>query len=241
MLTCVAIDDEPLARECIANYVNEVEFLQLIGTGNSVVELTTLLGEQQVDLIFLDIQMPQINGIGFLKMTPNPPLVIITTAYPSYALEGFQLDVVDYLVKPITFTRFFKAASKARDYHSLLQRPAAESLRSGAPPDYFFVKCDYKYERIYFDDILYVQAMQNYVTIFTTRGKYMTLLNLKSVEEKLDRQSFIRVHKSYLVSISKIESIENSEIVIQSFRVPVSRNYHNDVLAKVVNDKLWKK
>src|SRR5690606_37763341 len=122
MLKCVAIDDEPLARECIANYVSEMDFLQLIGTGSNAVELTTLLGEQHIDLIFLDIQMPKINGIEFLKMTPNPPMVIITTAYPSYALESFQLDVLDYLVKPITFNRFFKAVSKARDYHNLLKR-----------------------------------------------------------------------------------------------------------------------
>lgn len=242
MLKCLAIDDEPLARECIANYVNDVDFLHLSGTGSNAVELTSLLGEQHIDLIFLDIQMPRINGIEFLKMMPNPPMVIITTAYPSYALESFQLDVLDYLVKPITFNRFFKAVSKARDYHNLLTRSGAtEPSRPEVQPDYFFVKCDYKYERIYFDDILYIQAMQNYITIFTTRGKYMTLLNLKSVEEKLDKQSFIRVHKSYIVSISKIESIENSEVVIGTFRVPVSRNYHDQVLSKVVSGKLWKK
>lgn len=242
MLNCVAIDDEPLARECIANYVSEMDFLQLIGTGSNAVELTTLLGEQHIDLIFLDIQMPKINGIEFLKMTPNPPMVIITTAYPSYALESFQLDVLDYLVKPITFNRFFKAVSKARDYHNLLKRSGAtEQSRTDPQPDFFFVKCNYKYERIYFDDILYIQSMQNYITIYTTRGKYMTLLNLKSVEEKLNKQSFIRVHKSYIVSISKIESIENSEVVIQTCRVPVSRNYHDQLLTRVVNDKLWKK
>jgi DNA-binding LytR/AlgR family response regulator len=242
MIKCVAIDDEPLARECIVNYVSEVDFLHLSGTGSNAVELTSLLGQTEIDLVFLDIQMPKVNGIEFLKMTPNPPMVIITTAYPSYALESFQLDVLDYLVKPITFNRFLKAVSKARDYHKLLQRSnAVEPTRTDSQPGYFFIKCDHKYERIYFDDILYVQAMQNYVTIFTTKGKFMTLLNLKSVEEKLDKQSFIRVHKSYLVSISKIESIENSEIVIQSVRVPVSRNYHDQVINRVVTDKLWRK
>lgn len=240
MLKCVTIDDEPLARECIENYIKEVDFLQSVGMGNNPIELTKLLDQQPVDLIFLDIQMPMINGIEFLKMTPNPPMVIITTAYPSYALESFQLDVLDYLVKPITFNRFFKAVNKAKDYHQLLTKSSqTDSIKSES--DYFFVKCDYKYERIYFDEILYIQALQNYVTIFTTKGKYMTLLPLKTVEEKLDKQSFIRVHKSYLVSISKIESIENSEIIIQSFRVPLSRNYHDEVLSKVVNDRLWKK
>ncbi len=240
MLKCLTIDDEPLARECIENYIKEVDFLQSMGTGNNPLELTKLLDQHPVDLIFLDIQMPVINGIEFLKMTTNPPMVIITTAYPSYALESFQLDVLDYLVKPITFNRFFKAVNKAKDYHQLLSRSSqGDQIKSES--DYFFVKCDYKYERIYFDEILYVQALQNYVAIFTTKGKYMTLLTLKTVEEKLNKQSFIRVHKSYLVAISKIESIENSEVIIQSFRIPLSRNYHDQVLSQVVNDKLWKK
>jgi DNA-binding LytR/AlgR family response regulator len=228
-----------LARECIANYVKEVDFLQLVGTGSNPVELTSLLHEHEVDLVFLDIQMPVLNGIEFLKMAQNPPMVIITTAYPSYALEGFQLDVLDYMVKPITFNRFFKGVSKAKDYHQLLVRSTTPQPK--AEEDHFFIKCDYKYERIYFDDILYVQAMQNYITLYTTKGKYMTLLYLKNVEEKLDKQAFIRVHKSFIVAVSKIESIENNEIIIQSFRIPISRNYHEEVIGRVVNGRLWKK
>lgn len=241
-LQCVAIDDEPLARECIANYVREIDFLQLTGTGNNPVDLTRLLGEKQVDLVFLDIQMPVMNGIEFLKMTQNPPMVIITTAYPSYALEGFQLDVMDYLVKPITFNRFFKAVSKAKDYHQLLEKSGQGSTSNNSiTEDYFFIKCDYKYERIYFDDILFVEAMQNYVTIYTTKGKYITLLYMKSVEQNLDKNLFIRVHKSYIVSVPKIEAIENNGILIQSHRIPISRNYREQVLEKVVNNRLWKK
>ena len=241
-LQCVAIDDEPLARECIANYVREIDFLQLTGTGNNPVELTRLLGEQKVDLVFLDIQMPVMNGIEFLKMTQNPPMVIITTAYPSYALEGFQLDVIDYLVKPITFNRFFKAVNKAKDYRQLLERSAQGNVpANNISEDYFFIKCDYKYERIYFDDILFVEAMQNYVTIYTTKGKYITLLYMKNVEQNLDKNLFIRVHKSYIVSIAKIESIENNEMIIQSHRIPISRNYREQVIEKVVNNRLWKK
>ena len=242
ILKCVAIDDEPLARECIANYIREVDFLQLTGTGSNPVELTRLMDEQKVDLIFLDIQMPVINGIEFLKMTPNPPMVIITTAYPSYALDGFQLDVLDYLVKPITFNRFFKAASKAKDYHHLVVKSAfTDNGKAISTENYFFIKCDYKYERIYFNDILYIEAMQNYVTIYTSKGKYITLLYLKNVEQNLGKNSFIRVHKSYIVSIPKIESIENNEIIIQSFRIPISRNYRDQVIDRVVNNRLWKK
>ncbi|MBL0741959.1 LytR/AlgR family response regulator transcription factor [Chryseolinea lacunae] len=240
MLKCVIIDDEPLARECIANYVKEVNFLQLVGTGTNPMDLTRIADEQPVDLVFLDIETPVINGIEFLKMTPNPPIVIITTAYPSYALEGFQLDVLDYLVKPITFNRFFKAINKAKDYHQLLHNATGSTPKADAI-DYFFIKCDYKYEKIYFDDILYIQAMQNYITIHTQKGKYITLLYLKSIEEKLDASAFIRVHKSYIVSIPKIEAIENNDIVIQTHRIPISRNYQTEVLSKVVNDRLWKK
>lgn len=242
ILNCVTIDDEPLARECIANYIREIDFLELIGTGNNPVDLTKLLYEQKVDLVFLDIQMPVMNGIEFLKMTPHLPMVIITTAYPSYAVDGFQLDVLDYLVKPITFNRFFKAVNKAKDYRHLLNKStSADTLKNKSGEDYFFIKCDYKYERIYFNDILYIEAMQNYVTIHTSKGKYITLLYLKNVEQNLDKQSFLRVHKSYIVSISKIEAIENNEIIIQSFRIPISRNYRDQVIVGVVNNKLWKK
>jgi DNA-binding LytR/AlgR family response regulator len=242
MLKCVTIDDEPLARECIANYVREVEFLHLVGAGNNPMDLGRLLDEQEVDLIFLDIQMPKINGIEYLKMTPDPPMVIITTAYPHYALEGFQLDVLDYLLKPFTFNRFFKAATKAKDYYRLLAKHQAKVV-SGPDPttDYFFIKCDNKYERILFEDILYIQALQNYVTICTTKGKYVTLLALKNVEQNLDGHSFIRVHKSFIVSIPKIEAIENDELVIGSFRIPISRNYREEVIDRVVHNRLWKK
>lgn len=240
MLKCVIIDDEPLARECIANYVGEVDFLQLIGSGSNPIELTKLLDAHQIDLIFLDIQMPVMNGIDFIKMTQNPPMIIITTAYPSFALEGFQLNVLDYLLKPITFNRFFKAVTKAKDYHQLLTK-SDDAIKINSTEDYFFIKCDYKYERIYFDDVLYIQGLQNYVTIYTRKDKYVTLLSLKSVEENLDKQSFIRVHKSFIVSISKIEAIEDNDIIIQSSRIPISRNYRDGVLDKVVNSKLWKK
>ena len=242
-LSCVIIDDEPLARECIADYTRQVDFLQVTGMGTNPLELASLLNDHKIDLIFLDIQMPVMNGIDFLRMTQNPPMVIITTAYPTFALEGFQLDVLDYLVKPITFNRFFKSVTKAKDYHRLLERSSSAkdpSARSTAE-DYFFIKCDHKYERIYFDDILYVQGLQNYVTIYTRKGKYITLLYLKNVEENLNKDTFIRVHKSYVVSISKIESIEGNEIIIQSARIPISRNYRDEVIEKVVNNKLWKK
>jgi two-component system LytT family response regulator len=237
MINCAIIDDEPLAREGMSNYVREVDFLRLVGVCENPLELTRLLDQQPVDLIFLDIQMPKMNGLDFLKMVQNPPLVIITTAYPTYAIEGFQLNVLDYLLKPITFDRFFKSVNKAKDYYHLINRGATPA----GEPGYFFIRCGSKYEKIFFNQILYVEGMQNYITIYTEKGKFVTLLYLKNLEENLDSRAFIRVHKSYIVSIDKIEAIEGNEIFIQSHRIPMSRNYREEVIRRVVAGNLWDK
>lgn len=242
-MNCVIIDDEPLAREGLASYVREIDFLQLTGTCKNPVELMKLLDEHPIDLIFLDIQMPKMNGIDFLKIVQKPPLVIITTAFPTYALEGFQLNVLDYLLKPITFDRFFQSVNKAKDYYQLLTKSnvSVDVPPAAKPADYFFIKSGSKYEKICFEDILYVEAMQNYITIYTRKGKYVTLLYLKNLEQNLDPKAFIRVHKSYIVAIHQIEGIEGNEIFIQSHRIPISRNYHDQVLEQVVRSKLWDK
>lgn len=236
-LTCVIIDDEPLARECIANYVKEVDFLTLAGEGNNPLDLVQLMEAHAPDLIFLDIQMPVMNGIDFLKANSRVPMVIITTAYPSYALESFQLDVMDYLVKPIVFNRFFQAISKARDYHQLIHRASGATQTE----DYIFLKCGHKFERINLDEILYIEALQNYVTVYTTKGKFITQLPLKNVEQNLSGKPFVRVHKSFIVSTAKIEAIENNDIILSKIKIPISRHYRDDVMERVVNAKLWKK
>lgn len=242
-LKCVIIDDEPLAQECIAGYVEQTSFLKLVGMGADPVELSQLLEAKKIDLVFLDIQMPIMNGIDFLRITKNVPMTIITTAYPSFALEGFEMNVLDYLLKPITFERFFQAAKKATDYHSLVSKSvvADQTIQIRARVDYFFIKCDSKYERIYFNEILFIQALQNYVTIYTEKSKYITLLSLKTVENNLSKGNFIKVHKSYIVSVSKIDAIDNNDVVIRSVRIPMSRNHREGVLNKVVNKNLWKK
>lgn len=242
MINCVITDDEPLAREGIANYVKEVDFLTLTGICENPVELVNLLKQRPADLLFLDIQMPKLSGIDFLKMIQHPPMVIITTAFPEYALEGFQLNVLDYLLKPITFDRFFKSATKARDYHQLMNpvikndTPVTETAA-----DHFFIKCGARYEKIQVDGILFVEGMQNYVSIYTRKGKYMTLLYLKNLEEQLSPQAFIRVHKSYIVAVNKIDSIQGNEICIQSHQIPISRNYREAVIRQVVMNRLWDK
>lgn len=239
MINCVIVDDEPLAREGMSNYVREIDFLRLTGVCENPLELTGLLDQQPVDLVFLDIQMPKMNGLDFLKMVQHPPIVIITTAYPTYAIEGFQLNVLDYLLKPITFDRFFKSVNKAKDYYHLITRsnPSPTDPAAG----YFFIRCGSKYEKIFFHQILYIEGMQNYITIYTEKGKYVTLLYLKNLEENLDSRSFIRVHKSYIVPIGKIEAIEGNEIFIQGHRIPMSRNCRDEVIQRVVAGNLWDK
>ena len=239
-LNCVIIDDEPLARECIEGYVSQVDFLSLVGTGTNPLELSQILNRQSVDLIFLDIQMPVLNGIDYLKMNTNLPMVIITTAFPNFALEGFQLDVLDYLLKPVTFERFSKAVSKAKDYSQLRMKVSVDDTVRRSE-EYFFIKCTNKFERIYFEDILYIQGLQNYVTIFTKKGKYITHLTLKAVEDNLAKQSFMRVHKSFIVAISKVEAVEDSDLIIESSRIPISRNFRSEVMNVIVNSNLWKK
>ena len=237
MIRCCVIDDEPLARECLINYINEIDFLQLAGEGSNPMELDKILATKTVDLIFLDIQMPLMNGIDYLRSNPSLPPIIFTTAYPSYALEGYELDVLDYLLKPITLDRFYQAAIKAREYLSLLKQEQPASPAD----DHFFVKCDSKYEKILFREVLFIQAQQNYVTIHTTSGKFMTLLNLKSVYENLDEREFIKVHKSFIVAKKQVQRIENNEVIIGEHRIPISRTNREAVMQQLIGEKLWKR
>lgn len=243
MINCVVVDDEPLARQGIASYAREIHFFNVVGACENPLQLMRLMDQQQVDLIFLDIRMPKMSGIDFLRTrqataTGISPMIIVTTAFSGYALEGYQLNVLDYLLKPVTFDRFLQSANKARDYYQMITGSAGS-----APPNtqtsYFFIKCSGQYKKIYFSDILFVESMQNYVTIYTRQQKYTTLLLLKTLEQNLDSDAFIRVHKSYIVSIDKIEGIDKTEIIIQSHRIPISRNYREQVLERVVTNKLW--
>lgn len=239
MINCIIVDDEPLARQGLTRYVNDLDFLNLVGTCENPIQLTAMLEKTAIDLIFLDIQMPKMSGLDFLKMAGAKPMVVITTAFPGFALEGFQLDVLDYLVKPITFERFFKAASKARDYKKLVDAssstPLSNALDTG---DYFFVKSEGKFEKINYDDILYVEGMQNYIVIHTPKRKYATLLTLKNFEESVASKPFLRVHKSFIASITRIDSIESHEIIIHGAKIPLSKNYREEVMEKVLAKKL---
>ena len=238
-IKAIIIDDEPLARSIVQEYLQNISEITVLQECSDGFDGIKAIQQLHPDLIFLDIQMPKMNGLDFLKAVQNPPIVVITTAYPTYALDGFQLNVLDYLLKPITFDRFFKSVKKASDYYHLINKPAGPAAaKTDAAADYFFIRCGSKYEKIHFDQILYVEGMQNYITIYTQKGKFVTLLYLKNLEENLDPRSFIRVHKSYIVSIGKIEGIEGNEIFIQTHRIPISRNYRDQVLEQVVTSSL---
>ncbi|HEY9261358.1 LytTR family DNA-binding domain-containing protein, partial [Chitinophaga sp.] len=200
-IKCIITDDEPIAGKGLQGYAAKTGFLQVVAVCEDAIELNTVLKQQPVDLLFLDIEMPYMTGIEFLKSYPNPPKVIFTTAYEQYALQGFELDVLDYLVKPVSFERFLKAANKAYDYFSTQQ--------SGDQP-YIFIKSDTKLEKVFFHDILFAEALGNYVAFYLADRKIVTHATLKSVQEKLYSRQFLQPHKSYLVNIQQISAIEGN-------------------------------
>jgi DNA-binding LytR/AlgR family response regulator len=240
-IDCIIIDDEPLARKGIKEYVGDIAFLNLVGEFDTALKAVELLNAGGVQLIFLDIQMPKINGLEFLKSLQHAPPVIFTTAYPQHALEGFELNALDYLVKPVSFERFLKAAMKAKEYYEVRQKNSAKQHETSVPQDYFFVKADNRLVRIAFDDILFVEALQNYVTIHTKDKKYITYLTFKSVEEYLPVDKFIKTHKSYIVSAAKIDSIEGNDLRIGNQHIPISRNEKEEVLEKLLKGKFLKR
>jgi DNA-binding LytR/AlgR family response regulator len=237
-LNCVIIDDEPIARKIIEEYIADIDFLDLTGKAENPVKAASLLSETRVDLIFLDINMPRLNGIEFLRSSSNLPAVIITTAYPEYALEGFALDVLDYVVKPVSFERFLKACNKAKNYFDLKMK-ADEIEKSKA--DHFFIKCDNSIEKIFYDDLLYVEGLLNYVVLHTVSGKMMVYMTIKSMLEQLPQELFIKVHKSYIINLEKIKGIEGNTIKIGNTNIAISQNLKDEVLKKILKDKLIKR
>jgi DNA-binding LytR/AlgR family response regulator len=239
MIRCLIIDDEPLARKGLKEYIQEVDFLQLTGEFDNPLKATDALSKQPVDLIFLDIQMPKITGTDFMRSLQYPPLVIFTTAYPDYALDGFELNAVDYLLKPFSFDRFLKAAMKAKLLLEKANAPAEPVMEKG--DDHFFIKADNKLVKVRFAEILFAEALQNYVAIHTPTKKYISYLTFKSLAESLPSEQFVQTHKSFIVSLSRIESIEGNEIIIGQHHIPISRNLKDEVMSKVLGNKFLKR
>lgn len=237
-LNCLIIDDEPLARKGLQEYVQEIDFLNCVATCEDAVKAAAYLNEQKIDLIYLDIHMPKVSGIDFLKTLSNPPLTILTTAFADYALEGYSLDVLDYLVKPITFERFLKASQKAVDY---VQLKARANNKGDVPDDYFFVRCDSKFEKVFFRDVSYIEGLQNYAMIHIPGRKLITYITLTSLENQLPKEQFLKVHKSYLVSIPHIKAIEGNEILIEEARIPISRTLRDEVIQQIMGNRLFRR
>ena len=230
MITCIAVDDEPLALDILKGMIAKVPFLNLVGLCKSGMEALQILNDQKIDLIFLDIQMPDLSGIQLLKSLKNPPIIIFTTAYNHYAVESYSLDAIDYLLKPFAYDRFLKAVNKAQEYQQYNVKASSNSLSQS---DHIYVRADYKIIKINFADILFIEGLKDYIKIFEGGKPILTILSLKYMEEKLPFDRFIRVHRSFIVSLKKINSIQKNRIYIGEHEVPVGDLYRETFFSSI--------
>ncbi len=237
--TCLIVDDEPLARKGIQLHVAEIPDLKLVGEFGNALKAGDFLESNPVDIMFLDIQMPGVTGIEFIKKLNDPPAIILTTAYTEYAVEAFELDVIDYVLKPIKFERFERAVKKAQEYVKLRNTDATEF--EDFTEEYVYIKADRKYVRLYYKDIQFIQGMKDYVMIHTPEKKYMTAMNVKTILSQLPAQLFSRVSKSYIVNIDKIESVDTDMIYIQNHDIPLGNTYKEEFLKTHIKDRLLKR
>ena len=242
-MNCLIIDDETPAQLLLENYISKISDLQLINSCINAIEAKNILQKEQIDLIFLDIQMPDLTGIELLKILKNKPLTIMTTAYSEYALQGYELDVVDYLLKPISFERFFKAVSKAMELHQAqthtsapsndINSQLADNEHFKVQEQYIFVKSGYDILKVEFDKILFIEGMREYTCIYTENQKIMTLITLQKFTEVLPLFLFARVHRSHIINISKITQIQGNIIKIGSKEVVMSKSFRDDFLKMI--------
>ena len=227
MINCLVVDDEPIAREGMKEYISQVDYLYLVAECKSGAEAAGQLHKNKIDLVFLDIQMPNLTGIEFVKALAGPPLIIFTTAYPQYAIEGFELDVMDYLLKPISFARFLKSIEKVQSYLK------TKDNNVNITNEFFFIKCNGKIEKIFTADVIYIEAMANYVIIHTQQKKYITYITFSGICRRLPDHLFMRIHKSYMVAVSAIKTIDGDEVITSTVRLPFSKSYKEKVMNKI--------
>jgi DNA-binding LytR/AlgR family response regulator len=230
-IKCLVVDDEPLARDVLRRYIELVPTLRLCGECGNAIEAMSVLQQQSVDLLFLDIHMPQLKGIDLLKILVHPPKVILTTAHAEYALEGYDLDIVDYLLKPIQFERFLKAAGKAFQ----LTRPAEGGIALTGTEEfkkesYIYLRADRKMVKVLLQDILYIESMKDYIKVFTTTGTIITKQSITAMEAMLPESSFVRTHRSFIASVDKIRSFTSELVEIGKAEIPIGKLYRNQVL-----------
>jgi len=235
-MKCIIVDDEPLAREGIELNIEQIPFLEICGQFSNAFAANDFLVSNKVDLMFLDIEMPGITGLEFIRSLKFQPLVILTTAYPQYALEGFELDVVDYLVKPIRMERFVKAINRAKEIHDL-QNSTTNQIES-IEEDFIYIKSDRKYIRLFYKEILFIKGMKDYVIIHTQKKRVMTAMNVSTIHRQLPPSIFARVSKSYLININFIDSVETDLIYVSENPIPLGRTYKEDFIQKYIKTKL---
>ena len=231
-LRCVIVDDEPLAVELLTNYVARLPNLELVGTATNALEAFGLLQRNAVDLLFLDIQMPRLTGIDFLKTLTRPPLVIMTTAYRQFALDGYELDVVDFLLKPILFERFMKAVGKACQRQSP-DSPAHASASGLVAQPHLYVRVEREMMKVLLADIVWIESLKDYVKICTVHGQLVTYMRISALEEKLPRERFLRIHRSFLVATDRITAFSSQAVRTGDTELPIGRNYKNEVLRRL--------
>lgn len=227
-LTCLIVDDEPVARKVIRELADQVPFLEVREQCENVARLEAALQRNPIDLIFLDIEMPKRSGLDYLHSTATKPMVILTTAFPNYALDGYELDVIDYLLKPIALSRFLKAVYKAKEYHELREHPGQDVLAG-----YLFVRSDKHIEKVDLKDILYFETMGNYVMIHTESKKIIAYLTMKGIESQLPPSHFIKIHQSFLVAVARIDALEGNTVRLGGRQLPISRSYRINFIKRI--------
>jgi len=233
-MNCIIVDDEPLARKAIEILLKDTPRLSLAGIFNNAQTASAFMQENTVDLVFLDIQMPGITGIEFARSIPQQTLVIFTTAYSEYAIDSYEVDAVDFLVKPIETDRFAKAVNKAVAYHSLLLNEEKNHLET-SDDDFFFVKSDKKYFKIHFNEILFIEGLKNYVVIQMDGQRIITKMTLKNISDSLPQRNFFRINKSYIVNTQKITSFDNNDLFVESYEIAIGSNYRDVFFEEFVN------
>ena len=234
--TCLIVDDEQLARRLLKDFVAKVPMLELKGMCKNPLEAMDILQTEHIDIMFLDIQMPELTGIEFIKSMSHKPAIIFTTAYSEYALEGYQLDVIDYLVKPFPLDRFIKAVNKATDYIDLQRNAGKKNDLESMDSNYILLHADHKIYKVNLDDILYIEGLKEYVSYFTKEKRIIVLQSLKSIEESLPSNKFIRVHRSYIVPINRIKTLDGNQVQIGEKLIPIGRSYKEEVLKRVFRE-----
>ena len=240
-MNCIIVDDEPLARKAIQKLVNQTENLEVIASFNGAEATTEFLAKNTIDLIFLDIQMPGVNGIEFARTVPKNTLVVFTTAFHEFASESYDVDAIDYLIKPVKLERFQKAVEKAQTYCKLFHTDHINSNIENITDDYIFVRADRRMFKVYFSEVLYIEGLKDYVVLYLENQKVITLMNIKTIHDLLPRSFFVRVSKSYIINVNKIDSVDNNTVYIGKNEIPIGNIYRDFFFNEFVTKKILNK